>query len=186
MIRLIAVLTTAFSVCFAVLYKVYSTKIFLTLAITFGVTAYHFVMRLTVGMLFNRFMGNRADYNSPWYRLRPWENKLYKALNVKQWKKYLPTYDPSLFDPLLHSWDEIAQAMCQAELVHEMIFALSFLPIVATIWFGSPATFIITSVLAAALDLSFAVMQRYNRPRVIKHIKAQASRKRKGEISHDR
>ncbi len=171
-IKLIAVLTTVLTVCFAIFYRVYSIKIFLTLAITFGVTAYHFVMRLTVGRLFNIFMGNRADYNHPWYRLRPWENKLYKALNVKRWKKYMPTYDSSLFDPSRHSWDEIAQAMCQAELVHETIFALSFLPIVAIVWFGSPAVFIFTSVLAALLDLSFAVMQRYNRPRVIKHIKA--------------
>ena len=48
-IKLIAVLTTVLTVCFAIFYRVYSIKIFLTLAITFGVTAYHFVMRLTVG-----------------------------------------------------------------------------------------------------------------------------------------
>lgn len=171
-IRRIAFLATALTVCFAVLYKVYSVKIFLTLAITFGTAAYHLVMRLTVGVLFNIFMGNKADYDRPWYQLKPWEHKLYRALDVKRWKKYLPTYDPSLFDPSKHSWDEIAQAMCQAELVHETIFALSFLPIAAIPWFGVPAVFIVTSVSAALLDLSFAVMQRYNRPRVIKHIKA--------------
>ena len=45
----------------------------------------------------------------------------------------MPTYDPTLFGPQIHSWDEIAQDMCQAELVHETIVVFSFLPIVGGI-----------------------------------------------------
>ena len=83
----------------------------------------------------------------------------------------MPTYDPSLFDQTQKSWDEIAQASCQAELVHETIILLSFVPIVFSIWFGALAVFVITSVLAALFDTVFVIMQRYNRPRIIRLIK---------------
>lgn len=76
-----------------------------------------------------------------------------------------------------HSWDEIAQAMCQAELVHETNMVLSFLPMIAVKWFGSFGVFLITSVCGAAFDLVFVIIQRYNRPRVVKL----ALRKRPGK-----
>ena len=83
----------------------------------------------------------------------------------------MPTYDPSCFDPKIHTWAEIAQAMCQAEIVHEVIVVLSFLPLLAAIPFGAFPVFLITSLLAAVYDLTFVIMQRYNRPRIIKFIK---------------
>ena len=82
----------------------------------------------------------------------------------------MPTYTPDIFDPKLHSWDEIAQAMCQAEIVHEVIIVLSFLPLLATIPFGAFPIFLITSLLAAMYDASFVIIQRFNRPRILKFI----------------
>ena len=79
----------------------------------------------------------------------------------------MPTYDASLFDPRVHTWEEIAQAMCQAELVHETIAVLGFVPILAGRWFGATVVFVVTSVIAAIVELGFVVMQRYNRQRVI-------------------
>ena len=109
----------------------------LPFAITFGTCFYHFAMRLLVGHLVNHRMRNKADYRKPWYQLRPFEAKFYKWLKVKKWKGNMPTYDPGVFDPKLHTWVEIAQAMCQAELVHEVIVLLSFLPLFAAIPFGA-------------------------------------------------
>ena len=140
----------------------------LTLAITFGTTAYHFIMRLLVGAAVGSGMKNRADYTSWWYRPRPWEEGFYRLLRVKSWKGRLPTYDPNAFSPRVHSWDEIAQATCQSEVVHEVIIPLSFLPLFAARWFGAFPVFLITSVCGAFLDLLFVLMQRYNRPRVVK------------------
>ena len=45
-----------------ILYNRTSQGLFLTLAITFGTTAYHFLMRLLVGWLFENIMHNHADY----------------------------------------------------------------------------------------------------------------------------
>lgn len=164
----IAAFSLAATVILAISYKVTSSGILLPLAITSGTIAYHFVMRLMVGLAFHATMRNKADYRKRWYQVSKREMAVYEKLKVKQWKRRMPTYDPALFDPRLHTWEEIVQAMCQAELVHEKIAVLSFLPILAGIWFGEYPVFIVTSVLSAACDIVFVIMQRYNRQRVTK------------------
>ena len=164
----IAAFSLAATVILAISYKVTSSGILLPLAITSGTIAYHFVMRLMVGLAFHATMRNKADYRKRWYQVSKREMAVYEALKVKRWKRRMPTYDPALFDPRLHTWEEIVQAMCQAELVHETIAVLSFLPILAGIWFGEYPVFIVTSVLSAACDMVFVIMQRYNRQRVTK------------------
>ena len=163
-----AVLLTA--VC-AVLYAMSGVSFVYSLAITFGTIAYHFLMRLCVGFAFNAAMRNHADYAGKWFQSRAWERKLYRLLRVKHWKNKLPTFEADVFNPRIHTWDEIAQAMCQSELVHEVIVLLSFLPTAFAVLFGAFWAFFITSVLAAAFDLLFVMIQRYNRPRIIKLIK---------------
>ncbi len=150
------------------LYRSCGHGVFLTLAITFGTIFYHLGTRVAIGALFQKFMNNRADLSKGWYQLHPWEDRLYQRLGVKSWKKKMPTYYPAQFSPKLHTWDEIAQAMCQSELVHEVNVLVSFFPIAASRWFGALPVFVVTSVLAAAFDLMFVMMQRYNRPRIIK------------------
>ena len=164
----IAAFSLAATVILAISYKVTSSGILLPLAITSGTIAYHFIMRLMVGLAFHATMRNKADYRKRWYQVSKREMAVYEKLKVKQWKRRMPTYDPALFDPRLHTWEEIVQAMCQAELVHETIAVLSFLPILAGIWFGEYPVFIVTSVLSAACDMVFVIMQRYNRQRVTK------------------
>ncbi len=174
--RPMAIICFAAGVVMALLYYFFDAGIFLTLAITFGTTAYHLGMRLIVGQIFNSTMRNRADFTKKWYRLRPWENKLYRLLKVKAWKDKMPTYHPEAFSPKKHSWNEIAGAMCQSELVHEVNVILSFLPLAASVWFGSFFVFLITSIGGAVFDLIFVIMQRYNRARVIKTAARQTSR----------
>ena len=166
--KLAAALLLAGTALLAGLYRKTAGGALLALAITCGTFAYHFAMRLLVGLVFSRVMRNRADCGRRWYQAGRREMALYERLKVKKWKRNMPTYDPALFDPRLHSWDEIAQAMCQAELVHETIAVLSFLPIAAGAWFGAYPVFIVTSVLAAGCDLMFVMMQRYNRQRIMK------------------
>lgn len=166
----IALLTATAAICCTLLYSTLDISLFLTLAITFGTTAYHFCIRLAVGTLFQRIMQNKADYTKLWYRVGAREQALYEALGVKRWKHKMPTYLPDLFDITKHSWEEIAQAMCQSELVHETNILFSFVPVVCSVWFGSFAVFLITSVAGAAYDLLFVMMQRYNRPRILRII----------------
>ncbi len=180
MAKLMKGITLVSLVLTAVFLGVYSLSmkgVFLPLAITFGTIFYHFCMRLAVGGFYDGVMKNRADYRRKWYRLSRWEAGLYEKLHVKQWKDKMPTYDAQIFDPKVHSWDEIAQATCQAELVHETVAVLSFLPLFASKALGAFPVFLITSLLAAMLDLLFVMIQRYNRPRLIRIAKRQKTEK---------
>ena len=163
-----AIIFLLLTIILSVWYSCTSNKILLSVAVTFGVIAYHLIMRLLVGLGFNLTMNNKANYKKRWYQVSHWEMSLYEKLKVKKWKGKMPTYEASLFDPKKHTWEEIIQAMCQAELVHETIAVLSFLPILAGIWLGDFPVFIITSLVAAMVDMSFVIMQRYNRQRVTK------------------
>lgn len=157
-------------VCFC-LNNVWENEAMFAVAVTFGTTAYHFLMRRSVGFIFDAIMNNKADYTKRWYQSRAWEKRLYEKLKVKYWKSIIPTYDTRLFDRTEKSWDEIAQASCQAELVHETIILLSFVPIIFSIWVGAIMVFIITSLLASLFDMTFVIIQRYNRPRIVRLLK---------------
>ena len=168
--KLIALLTTAVTVLCTALYINTENGLLLTFAITFGTTSYHLLMRLLVGFSINLLLNNHVDYRRKWFRVSSSEQKLYNNIKVKDWKGKMATYDPDSFDSRIHTWDEIAQATCQAELVHEVIIVFSFIPVFASACFGALSVFIITSVLAACYDAMFVIMQRYNRQRIIKII----------------
>ena len=53
----------------AILYQKTLLGIWLTIAITFGTTAYHFIMRWVVAFIYNSIMHNRADYRKHWYQV---------------------------------------------------------------------------------------------------------------------
>lgn len=166
-IQRLTVLFWAATLAAALFCRQTSSGFLLSLAITFGTTGYHLTMRLAVGGLANLTLNNQVDYRLAWFRPRAFEGPLYEALGVKKWKGKLPAYDPSLFSLRAHSLEEIAQAMCQAELVHEAIVLLSFLPLAMVPVFGAFPVFLLTSLAAACFDALFVLMQRYNRPRIL-------------------
>ncbi len=169
-LKVMLYLSFVLSVVSTLFYKQFDVDCFLSLAITFGTVFYHISMRLAVGTIYNKTMKNHVDYTKSWYQQTTFEKNIYKKLNVKQWKNKMPTYESSLFDTKKHSMNEIAQAMCQAEIIHETIILLSFLPIAISKYFGAFWVFFITSVLSALFDLTFVIMQRYNRPRIVRLI----------------
>ena len=164
----VAAVSFSITVLLSLLYRFAPNKVLLPLAITAGTVAYHFIIRLLIGYLLDRILRNKVNYRRKWFRVSDAEMRFYQRVKIKKWKRRMPTYAPDVFDPALHSWDEIAQAMCQSELVHETIVLFSFLPIVASVWFGDLAVFLITSLLSATFDLLFVFMQRFNRTRILK------------------
>lgn len=135
-------------------------------AIAFGTTCYHFSMRLFVGLVIPKlFAGVNPAHR--WFQPRPFEEKLYRFLRIRKWKKYVPTYVPEAFS-LDQPLSRIARTMCISELVHTFIVLFSFLPLLLAIPFGEFPVFVITSFLAAGIDCVFLLLQRYNRPRVLR------------------
>lgn len=171
--KVIYILTVTFStltIAAYITFKFTQSDVFEILYITFMTFSYHFVMRLIVGAVMFPLFKKKYDYNSKWFTQKPFEKKLYKFLRVKRWKEKVPMWTPGGFSTTNHTLSEIAIGMCNAEAVHEAIVALSFVPILFSIKFGVPAVFIITSILAAAVDMIFVIVQRYNRPRIVKLI----------------
>lgn len=142
-----------------------------TVAISVGVTLYHFAMRLFVGYVINLIFHNDINYKRKWFQEKAFEPWLFKILRVKKWKKHMPTFEPEYFDIHKRDMKEIIGATCQAEVVHEIIMVLSFLPILLGKVFGATEIFVITSILAASIDLVFVIMQRFNRPRLVKLVR---------------
>ena len=170
--KILSAVCAFLSACSVAVYLISGHAFSLTVA--FCTTTYHLLMRLLVGYAINGIFHNRMDYARPWFKQRKFERKLYRILKVRKWKGLMPTYAPDSFSAEKHSLPEIAGAMCQAEIVHEVIIPLSFLPLFFVPLFGAFWAFFITSVLSALFDSSFAIMQRFNRPRVIAFMERKA------------
>ena len=159
-----AAVTALLTVVFALLQLFLRRGWILSCAITFGTTCYHFSMRLLVGAL----VPNTFDYRRKWFQPKPWEAVLYRKMHLKRWKTQVPTYNPDSFSFDHNTPEQILRNMCQAEVVHEIIIVCSFLPLLLVFLFGTFPVFLITSILAAAFDSVFILLQRFNRPRLLR------------------
>lgn len=143
--------------------------VFATLGITAMTVCYHFAIRLVIGTAMGGIELSRFKPESRRFREYKFERKLYKAIRVKKWKKFVPTFDKKLYSLKENSIDKVIGETCRAEAIHWLCAAASLLPICFAVWFGTLAAFLITGILGALIDVLFVVVQRYNRPRLIKH-----------------
>lgn len=173
-----AIITTVITLLLLLLHPYLQAGWWLSCTLSFGTTAYHFVMRLAVGYLLPAVTNYDFDYRHSWFQPRKWESAFYKKLRVRKWKGKIPTYAPSQFSLEDQSLHRIIQNMCGAELVHEMIIVLSFLPLLAVPIWGEFWVFLITSLLAALFDSIFVMAQRYNRPRLVRIYERQEAKVR--------
>lgn len=156
---------------FSGIYKASGWGIFATLGVTAMTVGYHFTVRLVIGDVTDAIMRNEADWRKPWFRERKFEQRLYKKLKVKKWKGRLPTFDENAFKLGKQPIERIIGATCQSEIVHELDVLASLAAIFFAIPFGEVWVFVITSALGAAFDMIFVIMQRYNRPRLLRTLK---------------
>lgn len=175
---LAAMITAAISlgiatIAFFVFYYLKGSEWMLTAAVTFLTVFYHFAMRLATGEAVTAiFRGREFPQDRAGFRMFDLEEQLYRALKVKKWKLMVITAKPEQFDLKQVSPEELLHNVMQAELVHRIIMLLSFVPLLFIIPFGEPLVFICTSVFACAFDSIFVIIQRYNRPRVIRYMSA--------------
>ena len=107
------------------------------------------------------------------FRCRMWEQKLYKALHVKVWQDKVPDMSrllPSLMPPKKLTADTFSdlprmiQETCVAEFVHMILIPVGFT--CRTVCTGSAS--LILSILFALGNVPFILIQRYNRPRLLR------------------
>ena len=151
-----------------IIYANFTNGLYLSLAITFFTTFYHFIMRVIVASAVVLFRMNNTTRDLLPFRLGKKEQKFYGIIKVKEWKKYAPTYGKKSFDIRANSLETVMHNMINAQCGHTIIAVLSFLPLLFSKPLDGFLPFLITSVLAAFFDMQVVIIQRYNRANLSK------------------
>ena len=140
-----------------------------TVFISTFTTLFHFTIRFSFANIICNLIKKLIRYDAWWFREKPFEKMLYRILFVKKWKETLPTWNEGDFKVSLNESKIILNNMCFAEAYHEVCMVLSFIPIIFSIWWGEVWVFFWTSLGGAVFDSLFVLIQRFNRPRVLKY-----------------
>ena len=151
-----------------------------------GITAftimYHFGVRIIMGNV-SKLFKKHISYKQKWFKERKFEKKLYKILKVKNWKDKALTYNPESFSLENHSLDEIANTMAKSEVDHWINEAISVSTIFFSLIWGEFWIFLITALAAMIFDSQFIIIQRYNRPRIVKLIERKSKRDSREKVN---
>ncbi len=121
----------------------------------------------------SKLFKKHINYKQWWFKERRFEKGLYKLLRVKDWKDKALTYNPETFSLKEHSLEEIANTMAKSEVDHWINEVISVSTIFFSIFWGAFWIFFVTALAAMIFDSQFIIIQRYNRPRVVKLIERQ-------------
>ena len=157
-------------ICFILYYRnIYKNNVILWTGITAFTIMYHFWVRIIMGNV-SKLFKKHISYKQWWFNEKSFEEGLYKLLRVKEWKGKALTYNPESFSLKEHSLEEIANTMTKSEVDHWINEVISLTTILFAIPWGKLWIFLITAIVAMIFDSQFIIIQRYNRPRVIKLI----------------
>ena len=157
-------------VCFVIYYRnINKNEMILWTGISAFTIMYHFWVRIIMGNVCKLFK-KHIHYNKWWFKEKKFENKLYKLLRVKKWKGKALTYNPELFSLKDHSLEEVANTMAKVEVDHWVNELISLSTLLFSILWGKFWVFFATAIVAMLFDGQFIIIQRYNRPRVVKII----------------
>ena len=164
----IAITIIIWIICFTLYYgNIYKNGIILWIGITAFTIMYHFWVRIIMGNVSNIFK-KHINYKQLWFKERNFEKRLYKLLCVKKWKGKALTYNPESFSLKEHSLGEIANTMTKSEVDHWINEVISLSTLLFAIPWGQFWIFCITAIVAMLFDSQFIIIQRYNRPRLVK------------------
>lgn len=165
-------------ICFALYYgNIYKNGIILWTGITAFTIMYHFWVRIIMGNV-SKLFKKYINYKQWWFKEKKIEKEFYKILRVKDWKGKALTYNPESFSLKDHSLEEIANTMSKSEVDHWINEVISLSTVLFSIIWGQFWLFLITAIAAMIFDSQFIIIQRYNRPRIVKILD-----KRKSEIN---
>lgn len=164
-------------ICFILYYgNIYKNNIILWTGITAFTIMYHFWGRIILNNVSKLFKKN-INYKQWLFKERKFEKKLYKILRVKDWKGKALTYNPESFSLKEYSLEEIANTMAKSEVDHWINEAISLSTMLFAIIWGEFWIFCLTAVAAMIFDSQFIIIQRYNRPRIVKILERKSKEK---------
>ena len=166
------VIAVCAAVCGACFFLYYSGRAQSDSVLWCGITAftvmYHFWLRIIMGNVTKLF---RIHHRQAWFRERAFEKPLYRFLRVKNWKGRALTYNPEAFSLKAHTLEEIADTTAKSEVDHWINEIISLTTLLFAIPWGMLWLFALTAFLAMVFDAQFILIQRYNRPRIVKLMK---------------
>lgn len=164
----IAICLVISSICFYHDYKLQNTSgVILWTGITTFTIMYHFWVRIIMGNV-SKLFSKYVNYKQWWFREKKFEKSLYKLLRVKTWKDKALTYNPESFSLEKHSLEEIVDTMTKSELDHWLNQIIAVSTIFFSLIWGQFWIFLVTAVAAMLFDGQFIVIQRFNRPRLVR------------------
>ncbi len=175
----IAITLVASVICFYLYYKNnINNNVILWTGITCFTIMYHFWVRIIMGNV-SKLFKKHINYKQWWFKERKFEKGLYKILKVKSWKDKALTYNPESFSLKDHSLEEIANTMAKSEVDHWINEAISISTIFFAIPWGEFYIFFVTALAAMIFDSQFIIIQRYNRPRIVRILEKEEKNNRK-------
>lgn len=169
-------------ICFYLYYgNIYRTETILWIGIIAFTIMYHFWVRIIMGNV-SKLFKKHINYKQWWFKEKKFEKRLYKSLRVKEWKGKALTYNPESFSLKEHSLEEIANTMVKSEIDHWINEAISLSTLLFIIPWGRTWAFVISAIAAMIFDSQFIIIQRYNRPRILKVLEREEIHKIKSTI----
>ena len=164
--------------CFYLYYTGMNTsKVILLIGIIAFTIMYHFWVRIIMGNV-SKIFKKHINYKQKWFQERNFEKNLYKILKVKKWKDKSLTYNPESFSLKEHSLEEIANTMAKSEVDHWINEVISLSTLLFAIpWNSLFWAFLISAIAAMIFDSQFIIIQRYNRPRIVRILEKNESLK---------
>ena len=169
MYSVIAICLITSIICFTMYYTNinHNNQVLLIGIVTFTIM-YHFWVRIIMGNV-SKLFKKHINYKQAFFKEKSFEKGLYKFLRVKDWKGKALTYNPESFSLKEHHLEEIANTMTKSEVDHWINEIISLLSILFSfIWPELFWAFLISAIAAMIFDSQFIIIQRYNRPRVMK------------------
>ena len=164
----IAVTVITSIICFYMYYgNIYKNEIILWIGIIAFTIMYHFWVRIIMGNV-SKLFKKHINYKQWWFKEKSFEKEFYKILRVKDWKGKALTYNPESFSLKEHSLEEIANNMAKVEVDHWINEVISLSTLLFIIPWGRVWAFVISAIVAMVFDSQFIIIQRYNRPRVVR------------------
>lgn len=155
-------------VCFSLYYgNIHKSGVMLWTGIVAFTIMYHFWVRIIMGNV-SKLFKKHINYKQWWFKERKFEKKLYKFLRVKAWKGKALTYNPESFSLKEHSLEEIVNTMTKSEVDHWINEVISLSTLLFAIPWGGFWAFFISAIFSMIFDSQFIIIQRYNRPRIVK------------------
>lgn len=134
----------------------------------FGEIALQFLIMHIAAPVVVIISGKKFRCDSFWFRPKKFEKRLYEKMQVKKWKTNTAVYNENEFSLQKHTPEELIMNMCSAEVVHEVIAVAGFLPVLFSFYIGHFRFLFLFSFVCGCAHMVFVVIQRYNRPRVVK------------------